>query len=166
MLKPDIRWAGVITVATGEQPPQLADRLDHLFRTVHPPGRGPYTLREAAQGINTRAGRRIISANYLAYLRNGQRTRIGHDKLVAIADFFGVDISYFSDPHSTGRAEHHGDLLGALHDPHLRALILRAAGLSRETLSHALAILDRFRQLEGLPAIHDGTEPGNADPTD
>ena len=35
----------------------LAQRLNHLFVTVHPAGRGPYTLREVADAINRRGGR-------------------------------------------------------------------------------------------------------------
>jgi hypothetical protein len=34
----------------------LADRLDRLIATVHPAGRGPYTLREIADAINAEAG--------------------------------------------------------------------------------------------------------------
>jgi hypothetical protein len=33
----------------------LAARLDHLFRTVHPKDRGPYTPAEVAEAINETA---------------------------------------------------------------------------------------------------------------
>jgi len=74
----------------------LAERLDLLFETVHPAGRGPYTLREAADAINAEAGETIISAAYLSQLRNGKREEPSHSRLAAIARFFGVDVEYFS----------------------------------------------------------------------
>ena len=39
----------------------LADRLDHLFRTVHPKDRGPFTPAEVAEAVNKAAGDRVIS---------------------------------------------------------------------------------------------------------
>jgi len=40
------------------RPPQglFAQRLDHLFRTVHPKDRGPYTPAKAAAAINAAEG--------------------------------------------------------------------------------------------------------------
>ncbi len=43
----------------------LADRLDHLFRTVHPKDRGPHTPAEVAEAINETAGERVISSTYV-----------------------------------------------------------------------------------------------------
>ena len=74
----------------------LAQRLNHLFATVHPAGRGPYTLREVADAINREAGETIISASYLSQLRAGQRSEPSHSRLLAIARFFCVDVDYFS----------------------------------------------------------------------
>ena len=51
----------------------FADRLDHLFRTVHPKDRGPYTTAEAADAINAATGEKMISGTYLWLLRTGQR---------------------------------------------------------------------------------------------
>lgn len=34
----------------------LAEKLDHLFRTVHPRGRGKYSYAEVAEGIRSRGG--------------------------------------------------------------------------------------------------------------
>jgi len=47
----------------------LASRLDLLFRTVHPAGRGPYTPAEAAAAINASEGAETISATYLWQLK-------------------------------------------------------------------------------------------------
>jgi transcriptional regulator with XRE-family HTH domain len=70
----------------------IAERLNRLFETVHP----PYTPREVANAINAQAGVKIISAAYLSRLQTGQRTEPSDSRLVVIARFFGVDIDYLS----------------------------------------------------------------------
>lgn len=71
----------------------LAERLNYLFESVHP----PYTPCEVADAINAQAGAKIISAADLSQLRTGQSTEPNHSHLVAIARFFGVDIDYLSN---------------------------------------------------------------------
>src|ERR1700722_11289166 len=57
------------------RPPEglFAERLDRLFRTVHPKDRGPYTPAEVAEAINEAAGDKVVSGTYLWLLRTGQR---------------------------------------------------------------------------------------------
>ena len=43
---------------------RLAQRLNHLFATVHPLGRGPYTNEEVASAIRAQGG--DISKQYIA----------------------------------------------------------------------------------------------------
>ena len=74
----------------GSQENVIAERLNHLFETVHP----TYTPREVADAINAQAGVKIISAAYLSRLQTGQRAEPSDSRLVAIARFFGVDIDY------------------------------------------------------------------------
>src|SRR6266540_436032 len=50
----------------------LADKLDHLFRSVHPRGRGEYTYAEVAKAIEDRGGP-TVSATYIWQLRKGRR---------------------------------------------------------------------------------------------
>ena len=76
----------------GSQEKVMAERLNHLFETVHP----TYTPREVADAINAQAGVKIISAAYLSRLQTGQRMEPSDSRLVAIARFFGVDIDYLS----------------------------------------------------------------------
>jgi transcriptional regulator with XRE-family HTH domain len=76
----------------GSQENVIAERLNHLFETVHP----PYTPSEVADAINAQAGVKIISAAYLSRLQTGQRAEPSDSRLVAIARFFGVDIDYLS----------------------------------------------------------------------
>lgn len=129
----------------------LAQRLDHLFSTVHPPDRGPYTLREAAEAINQTAGSKVMSAAYLAQLRNGQRTEPSHSRLAAIGRFFGVDVQYFSDDATARRTDEQLALLVELRDSKVRGIALRAAGLSDASLEAVRAVIENARRLEGLP---------------
>jgi transcriptional regulator with XRE-family HTH domain len=128
----------------------IARRLDHLFGTVHPPGRGPYTLREVAEAINQTAGTKLISVAYLSQLRRGQRTEPSHSRLAAIATFFGVDVRYFSDDQAAQRTDEQLDMLAVMRDSGVRSVALRAAGLSETSLQAVRAVIENARRLEGL----------------
>ena len=128
----------------------LADKLEHLFRTVHPRGRGEYSNREAAEEIRRRGGP-SISAYYLWLLRRGQRDNPTKKHLQALADFFGVSPLYFFDDEVAERTDAQLELLAALRDANVRHLALRAASLSPETLLAIAEMVERARQIEGLP---------------
>lgn len=138
----------------------IAERLNRLFATVHPAGRGPYTLREVADAINAEAGTGIISAAYLSQLRSGQRAEPSHSKLAAIARFFGVETEYFSDAAAAGVADRQLEFLTAMRDAGVRSVALRAAGLSEASLAAVRAVIENARRLEGLP----DPGPGAGDP--
>lgn len=128
----------------------LAEKLDRLFRTMHPRGRGEYTHEEVADAIRRRSGP-TISATYLWQLRRGLRDNPTMKHLEAIADFFGVSPAYFFDDEATARIEAELQLLAALRDSPVRHLALRAFGLSPESLAALSEMIERVRQLEGLP---------------
>ncbi|GGK82166.1 secretion protein EspR [Sphaerisporangium melleum] len=136
---------------TDSEPGMLAQRLDHLFRTVHPKGRKPYTLREAAKEINDETGRSVISAAYLSQLRTGEKTNPSHERLAAIARFFGVDVTYFTDDEVAERTDNQLAVINAVRDNGVRRLALRASGLSPETLQALLSMVEQARKIEGLP---------------
>jgi transcriptional regulator with XRE-family HTH domain len=135
---------------------RIAQRLDHLLATVHPDGRGPYLLREVAEGVNTAAGEKIISVAYLSQLRLGQRTTPSFRILEAIAQFFGVPATYFSDDLTSAQADQHLELLQAMQDADVRSVAVRAAGLSEKSLAMVRALIETARQHEGLDQA-----PGN-----
>ncbi|WP_424534430.1 helix-turn-helix domain-containing protein [Sphaerisporangium viridialbum] len=136
---------------TDSGPGVLAQRLDHLFKTVHPKGRRPYSLREAAKEINEEAGESIISAAYLSQLRTGEKTKPSHERLAAIARFFGVEVTYFTDDQVAERTDSQLALVNAIRDSGVRQLALRASGLSPETLAAILNMVEQARKIEGLP---------------
>lgn len=73
----------------------FAARLNRLFDTVYPPGRGPYTGSEAVTALRM-AGVKI-SAPYLSQLRSGNRTNPSAATMTALATFFGVESAFFTD---------------------------------------------------------------------
>jgi ESX-1-secreted protein regulator len=68
----------------------LADRLNHLFAVVRPPGSAGYRNAEVAAETG-------LSASYIGYLRSGERDNPSMQSLEALAAFFGVSAAYFHD---------------------------------------------------------------------
>jgi transcriptional regulator with XRE-family HTH domain len=141
-------------VSRQSKPPQglLAERLDRLFRTVHPKDRGPYTPAEVADAINAAAGERVVSATYLWLLRTGQRDNPTIRHLMALARFFGVPAVYFLPDADADPSAIPADLTAALTDDKVRDLTLHAAGLSDRSLRAIADMVDSARAMEGLSA--------------
>jgi transcriptional regulator with XRE-family HTH domain len=134
---------------------QLAERLDHLFRTVHPKERGPYTPAEAADAINTAADERMVSGTYLWLLRTGQRDNPTMKHLIAIARFFGVSPTYFFPDDAMQQDAVPVELTAALKDDKVREMALRAAGPSDRSLKAITDMIGNARAVEGLPDHRD-----------
>jgi transcriptional regulator with XRE-family HTH domain len=138
----------------------LADRLDRLFRTVHPRDRGPFTPAEVAEAINTAAGQKVISSTYVWQLRTGRRDNPTQKHLSALAAFFGVSPIYFFDDTETNRDALPADLIAALNDDDVRDMALRAAGLSARSLQAIRDMIENARALEGIPGTDRRSAPG------
>ena len=130
----------------------LADRLDHLFRTVHPKDRGPYTPAEVAEAINETAGERVISSTYVWQLRTGRRDNPTQKHLSALAAFFGVSPMYFFQQTEADRSAVPPELVAALKNDDVRDMALRAAGLSDRALRAIKDMIENARAVEGLAA--------------
>jgi len=131
-------------------PESLAAKVDHLFRTVRPRDGGEYSFEEVAEAIRAKGGP-TISATYLWQLRKGLRDNPTKRHLEALAGFFGVPPAYFFDDAETERINAELDLLTALRDAPIRQIALRANGLSAKSLQTIAEMIDRVRELEGLP---------------
>jgi transcriptional regulator with XRE-family HTH domain len=131
----------------------FAQRLDYLFREVHPPSRGPYTYAEVVQAINqaTGDGERGISASAIQQLRTGTKRNPTMRTIKALADFFGVPPAYFFDDETAEQAEAEIELLMAMRNHRVRQVALRANGLSAASLRMLTAVIEQTRRLEGLP---------------
>lgn len=132
----------------------LAEKIDRLFRTIHPRGSEEYSYAEVVEGIRERGGP-TISTGYLWQLRNGRSDNPTKKHLEALADFFGVNPSYFFDETAAARIEQELELLAALRDAGVRSLALRASGLSPQGLAAIRGVIEHVRQVEGLPGEED-----------
>ena len=128
----------------------IAERLDRLFASFTPEGHR-YSLREAVQGINELAGRNVVSFQYLSQLRNGTRREPSREKLQAIADWFGVSVSYFFDDEVARRTDEELRGLELMRNAGIRSVMFRMAGVSDDNLKVVASILDQIRNIEGLP---------------
>ena len=129
----------------------IASRLEHLFRTVHPADRGPYTPGDVAAAINADAGEDVISGQYIWLLRTGRRDNPTYKHLIAIARFFGVSPMYFFDESETDRGAVPAEVALALQDDAVRDLALRA-GFRLVQLGAGCEV--SFDVLVGHPGFH------------
>ncbi|HLI52106.1 MAG TPA: helix-turn-helix domain-containing protein [Thermomicrobiaceae bacterium] len=143
----------------------LAAKIDHLFRAVHPRGRGEFSYEDVAEAIRKRGGP-TISATYVWQLRKGIRDNPTKKHLEALADYFGVSPAYFFDDEAAARIDAELELLTALRDASVRQLALRAHGLSSESLATLIEMIERVRQLEGLPNSDSNDRSPTSDQSD
>lgn len=123
-------------------PGTVAARLNRLFDTIRPPGRGPLRNYEVLKALRARGIE--MSAPYLSQLRAGRRSHPSLDMLRHLADFFGVSVAYFTDATSAYTRYLEAELcwLETAHDqqvrmittalltlpPHIRENLLQSAG--------------------------------------
>lgn len=162
------RKSGRASAETMDHPLTLADKLDRLFQSVRSPDGDEYTYAEVVAGINARSIA-TTSDTYLCDLRNGTKDnpRIRH--LEAIADFFGVPVTYFLDgDESAARLYAQLSTLPVPGNAGLQRIMLRAVDLSEDTLNAVAQILEHARHLEGVRDRKGGsrTGSGNASATD
>ncbi|WP_327279078.1 MULTISPECIES: helix-turn-helix transcriptional regulator [unclassified Streptomyces] len=135
-----------------DQSPTFAQLLDHLFREVHPPSRGPYTYAEVAEGIRkvSSGEGRGVTASAIQQLRTGVKQNPTRHTIKALADFFGVPAGYFVDGAAAERTKAEIGLLTAMRDQDVRKVALRANGLSVDSLKMLSTVIEQARKLEGL----------------
>ncbi len=136
-------------MAAEDEPSSLARKLNRLFETIHPAGRGEYSPEEVAKAISE-GGDGSISPAYIYMLRKGQRDNPTKRHLELLAGFFGVTPTYFFDDEAAQRIEEELDLLAAFRDGDIRRLAARASGLSPRSLGGILRMVDAAREIEGL----------------
>ena len=136
---------------SGEGMPGLAEKLNHLFATVPAPTRsGLYSNDTAARALEERGV--TVSGVHISHLRSGRRDNPSARLLAALAELFGVPIGYFFDTTMEDRINDELEALSALKDSRAKTLMLRAQGVSPESMEHLEAILERIRKIEGLDA--------------
>lgn len=143
------RRSGSLGRSRRRQPVQLLDsdtfaaRLNRLFDTVYPPGRGPFTGSELVRALSDQGLK--LSAPYLSQLRTGQRAQPSQQTVELIAGFFGVRSDYFTGEDGTylRRLEDELDWLELARDPAVRRLTTALLELSPENRELALASVEQ-----------------------
>ena len=135
---------------TGPATGDLSYKLNRLFATMHPRGRGEYTLQEVIDGIRAQGGP-TLSITYLWQLRHGVKDNPTKQHLEALAQFFGVNPAYFFDRKVAARVEEQLDLLAAMRDAGVYNIAQRASELDPGGRRTVTVMIEELRRMQGLP---------------
>ena len=108
----------------------FAARLNRLFDTVYPPGRGPHTSAEVIAALKSEGI--TMSAPYLSQLRSGNRTNPSATTMAALANFFRIKPAYFTDDEYYEKLDKELTWLANMRDEGVRRIAARTVGLSPE----------------------------------
>jgi transcriptional regulator with XRE-family HTH domain len=125
-------------------------RLNRLFDTVYPPGRGPHTSAEVIAAL--KAEGITMSAPYLSQLRSGNRTNPSSATMAALANFFRIRPAYFTDDDYYEKLDKELSWLLVIRDEGVRRIAVRVSGLSHEAQEDIVHRADELRRKEQLDA--------------
>jgi transcriptional regulator with XRE-family HTH domain len=128
----------------------FAARLNRLFDTVYPPGRGPHTSAEVIAALKSEGV--TMSAPYLSQLRSGNRTNPSSATMAALANFFRIKAAYFTDDEYYEKLDRELSWLMTMRDENVRRIALRASDLSPEAQHDLVQRVDELRRKEHLDA--------------
>ncbi|HEV2347552.1 MAG TPA: helix-turn-helix domain-containing protein [Actinocrinis sp.] len=140
-------------------PGVLALRLRYLFENKRRPDGKRYSYREVLKAIDERGGP-SMSVGYLSQLVTGVRTNPMMDAVQALAKFFGVPLSYFDAHEDTEETNQRLKLVAALQHAGVQDVAMRTVGLPPESIDLVLSMIDRVRQVEGLPPAQQTPDQG------
>jgi transcriptional regulator with XRE-family HTH domain len=125
-------------------------RLNRLFDTVYPPGRGPHTSAEVIAAL--KAEGITMSAPYLSQLRSGNRTNPSSATMAALANFFRIKSAYFTDDDYYEKLDKELAWLSTMRDEGVRRIAVKAIGLSSQAQQNVVERVDELRRAEKLDA--------------
>ena len=137
--------------------PGLADRLDYLFKTVINPKTSRLYSNDAVAAALAEKGI-SVTGTHISHLRTGRRDNPSARLLAGLAELFGVPLGYFFEPEVEEQIKEELQTLVALRDTGIRSVMLRAQGISPQSMEHLKALLDRIREIEGLSNHDEKTE--------
>ena len=153
---------------SGDHPARrtLADRLNHLFAMVRPPGEArEYTGREVTAAIRHEGT--DISPSHLSELRRGLKTNPTLRVMQGLSGFFGVRVAYLlGDDQIAEEVEAELELREAMRDAEVRDVAMRVAGLdiNRRKAMYRL-LTDIVRENDDDTATRsDESDPGDHGP--
>lgn len=121
----------------------FAERLAHLIATVHPPDRKQYSYREIAHGVAEQTGV-TMSATHVQQLVVGARKDPKRSHIQALAQFFGVPVTYFFDDEVAGQVDQQVEDVVAWRDGEARKMAQRAMQLSPRDRETVTALMDQL----------------------
>lgn len=128
----------------------LAERLDTLFTTV-PRSDDSSQFHTSASVAEELSKQGIeVTPNHIRALRTGRRNNPSFRLLVGLAELFHVPIDYFVDDSVAKEIQESLDALVAIRGTAVQQIMLRAHGVSSESLDSVLNLLDQIRRIEGL----------------
>ena len=122
----------------------FAARLNRLFDTVYPPGRGPHTSAEVIAALKAEGV--TMSAPYLSQLRSGNRTNPSAATMAALANFFRIKPAYFTDDEYYEKLDKELTWLANMRDEGVRRIAARTVGLSAEAQQDIVQKVDELRR--------------------
>jgi transcriptional regulator with XRE-family HTH domain len=125
-------------------------RLNRLFDTVYPPGRGPHTSAEVIAALKSEGV--TMSAPYLSQLRSGNRTNPSSATMAALANFFRIKPAYFTDDDYYEKLDKELSWLCTMRDENVRRIAVRSLGLSAQAQQNLVDRVDELRRAEKLDA--------------
>jgi transcriptional regulator with XRE-family HTH domain len=125
-------------------------RLNRLFDTVYPPGRGPHTSAEVIAALKSEGV--TMSAPYLSQLRSGNRTNPSSTTMTALANFFRIKPAYFTDDDYYEKLDKELSWLCTMRDEGVRRIAARSFGLSAQAQQNLVDRVDELRRAEKLDA--------------
>ncbi|GAA1490931.1 helix-turn-helix domain-containing protein [Brachybacterium sacelli] len=130
--------------------PNLAERLDLLFRTV-PRSSHDSELHSSASVAKELQQQNIqVTPNHIRALRTGRRGNPSFRLLAGLAEIFQVPLDYFVDESVSAEIQESLQALVAMRDTGVQQIMMRAHGVSTESLGPVLSLLDQIRRMEGL----------------
>ncbi|BBX64115.1 secretion protein EspR [Mycobacterium saskatchewanense] len=121
-------------------------RLNRLFDTVYPPGRGPHTSAEVIAALKAEGV--TMSAPYLSQLRSGNRTNPSAATMSALANFFRIKPAYFTDDEYYEKLDKELSWWATMRNDGVRRIALAAAELSPEAREELAERVDELRRAE------------------
>jgi transcriptional regulator with XRE-family HTH domain len=134
---------------------RLAERLDRLFRSVHPPGKKEYSNDAVAEAL-TATGVKVSGA-YLQQLRNGVKDNPSTRLLEALAAYFGVPTAYFFQDEEAAQVDLGVAVLTKLLlEADAFDIAARLADLPADSRELVRQLVDHLAQVKGLPTAAAG----------
>jgi transcriptional regulator with XRE-family HTH domain len=126
----------------------FAARLNRLFETVYPPGRGPHVSAEVIAALQSEGV--IMSAPYLSQLRSGNRTNPSAATMAALANFFRIKPDFFTDDEYYRKLDQELTWLADMRNERVRRTVARIIGLSAQAQRDIDEKIDELRRKEHL----------------